>query len=103
MSTFSHLNAGGEANMVDVSDKDVTKREATAEGFLYVSEDVIRQISESKIAKGDVFAVARVAGIQGAKRCADLIPLCSAPALLSEKRSLACSTRSINAFSVMPG
>ena len=76
MSTFSHLNAGGEANMVDVSDKDVTKREATAEGFLYVSEDVIRQISEAKIAKGDVFAVARVAGIQGAKRCADLIPLC---------------------------
>jgi len=59
MSTFSHLNAGGEANMVDVSDKDVTKREATAEGFLYVSEDVIRQISESKIAKGDVFATLR--------------------------------------------
>ena len=81
MSTFSHLNAGGEANMVDVSDKDVTKREATAEGFLYVSEDVIRQISESKIAKGDVFAVARVAGIQGAKRCADLIPLCHPLAL----------------------
>ena len=57
MSTFSHLNAGGEANMVDVSDKDVTKREATAEGFLYVSEDVIRQISESKIAKRCSFAV----------------------------------------------
>ena len=81
MSTFSHLNAGGEANMVDVSDKSVTKREATAEGFLYVSEDVIRQISEAKIAKGDVFAVARVAGIQGAKRCADLIPLCHPLAL----------------------
>lgn len=81
MSTFSHLNAGGEANMVDVSDKDVTKREATAEGFLYVSEDVITQISEAKIAKGDVFAVARVAGIQGAKRCSDLIPLCHPLAL----------------------
>ncbi len=62
-------------------DKDVTKREATAEGFLHVSEDVIRQISEAKIAKGDVFAVARVAGIQGAKRCADLIPLCHPLAL----------------------
>lgn len=81
MSTFSHLNAGGEANMVDVSDKDVTKREATAEGYLYVSDDVITQISEAKIAKGDVFAVARVAGIQGAKRCSDLIPLCHPLAL----------------------
>ena len=56
MSTFSHLNAGGEANMVDVSDKDVTKREATAEGFLYVSEDVIRQISESKTDTDSWFA-----------------------------------------------
>lgn len=81
MSTFSHLNAGGEANMVDVSDKDVTKREATAEGYLYVNDDVITQISEAKIAKGDVFAVARVAGIQGAKRCSDLIPLCHPLAL----------------------
>ena len=60
--------------MVDVSDKDVTAR-SHSRRFLYVSEDVIRQISESKIAKGDVFAVARVAGIQGAKRCADLILL----------------------------
>ena len=67
--------------MVDVSDKDVTKREATAEGYLYVNDDVITQISEAKIAKGDVFAVARVAGIQGAKRCSDLIPLCHPLAL----------------------
>ncbi len=67
--------------MVDVSDKDVTKREATAEGYLYVSDNVITQISEAKIAKGDVFAVARVAGIQGAKRCSDLIPLCHPLAL----------------------
>lgn len=81
MSTFSHLNAGGEANMVDVSDKSITKREATAEGYLYTSASVIEQISDAKIAKGDVFAVARVAGIQGAKRCADLIPLCHPLAL----------------------
>ncbi|MEM7420578.1 MAG: cyclic pyranopterin monophosphate synthase MoaC [Pseudomonadota bacterium] len=81
MSTFSHLNAGGEANMVDVSDKAVTQREATAEGYLYVNASVITQISEAKIAKGDVFAVARVAGIQGAKRCSDLIPLCHPLAL----------------------
>ncbi|GFD89573.1 cyclic pyranopterin monophosphate synthase accessory protein [Tenacibaculum sp. KUL152] len=81
MSTFSHLNAGGEANMVDVSDKAVTQREATAEGYLYVNASVITQISEATIAKGDVFAVARVAGIQGAKRCSDLIPLCHPLAL----------------------
>ncbi len=76
MSQFSHLNTQGEANMVDVSDKVDTKREATAQGFIYVSDAVIAQISDATIAKGDVFAVARVAGIQGAKRCSDLIPLC---------------------------
>ncbi|WP_421134428.1 cyclic pyranopterin monophosphate synthase MoaC [Alteromonas sp. A079] len=81
MSTFSHLNVGGEANMVDVSDKAVTVREATAQGYLYVDSAVISQISEEKIAKGDVFAVARIAGIQGAKRCSDLIPLCHPLAL----------------------
>ena len=81
MSTFSHLNAGGEANMVDVSNKAVTQREAIAEGYIYVSPSVIEQISEATIAKGDVFAVARIAGIQGAKRCSDLIPLCHPLAL----------------------
>ena len=67
--------------MVDVSDKAVTVREATAQGYLYVDSAVIVQISEEKIAKGDVFAVARIAGIQGAKRCSDLIPLCHPLAL----------------------
>jgi len=81
MSTFSHLNAGGEANMVDVSYKAVTQREAIAEGYVYVSPSVIEQISDATIAKGDVFAVARIAGIQGAKRCSDLIPLCHPLAL----------------------
>lgn len=81
MSQFSHLNTQGEANMVDVSDKVDTKREATAQGFIYVSDAVIAQISDATIAKGDVFAVSRVAGIQGAKRCSDLIPLCHPLAL----------------------
>lgn len=67
--------------MVDVSDKAVTVREATAQGYLYVDSAVIVQISEEKIAKGDVFAVARIAGIQGAKRCSELIPLCHPLAL----------------------
>jgi len=81
MSTFSHLNTGGEANMVDVSEKATIVRQATAEGYLYTNASVLTQISDAKIAKGDVFAVARVAGIQGAKRCADLIPLCHPLAL----------------------
>lgn len=81
MASFSHLNAGGEANMVDVSDKAITVREATAHGYLYANAEVITQISNATIAKGDVFAVARIAGIQGAKRCADLIPLCHPLAL----------------------
>ncbi|OFC70873.1 cyclic pyranopterin monophosphate synthase MoaC [Alteromonas confluentis] len=81
MAGFSHLNASGEANMVDVSDKQETRREAMAEGFLHVSDEVITAISDHKVMKGDVFAVARVAGIQGAKRCADLIPLCHPLAL----------------------
>ncbi|RDV24474.1 cyclic pyranopterin monophosphate synthase MoaC [Alteromonas aestuariivivens] len=81
MTGFSHLNAQGEANMVDVSDKAVTQRQAIAEGYLYASEAVLEGISTQSMAKGDVFAVARVAGIQGAKRCADLIPLCHPLAL----------------------
>ncbi|QPG06770.1 cyclic pyranopterin monophosphate synthase MoaC [Salinimonas marina] len=81
MSQLSHLNQQGEANMVDVSDKPVTTREATAQGFLVVSQEVIEAISDARIAKGDVFAVARIAGIQGAKRCSDLIPLCHPLAL----------------------
>lgn len=81
MGQFSHLNQQGEANMVDVSGKPVTTREATAEGFLVASREVIEAISEARIAKGDVFAVARIAGIQGAKRCSDLIPLCHPLAL----------------------
>ncbi|GGW89678.1 cyclic pyranopterin monophosphate synthase MoaC [Alteromonas halophila] len=81
MADFSHLDEKGNANMVDVSGKDVTMREATAEGYLVVSADVLKKISEGHVAKGDVYAVARVAGIQGAKRCAELIPLCHPLAL----------------------
>ena len=76
MTSFSHLNEQGEANMVDVSDKRDTHRVALAEGYIKVSEAVLSAISSEAVMKGDVFAVARVAGIQGAKRCSDLIPLC---------------------------
>ncbi|MEW6998471.1 cyclic pyranopterin monophosphate synthase MoaC [Colwelliaceae bacterium BS250] len=83
MNDLTHLNAKGEANMVDVSDKAVTTRTAWAEGFIKMSEQTLALISSGKHAKGDVFAVARIAGIQAAKKCSDLIPLCH-PLMLSK-------------------
>lgn len=83
MNDLTHLNAKGEANMVDVSDKAVTTRTAWAEGFIKMSAQTLALISSGKHAKGDVFAVARIAGIQAAKKCSDLIPLCH-PLMLSK-------------------
>jgi len=76
MNELTHLNQQGEANMVDVSAKDTTIRVARAQALITMSEATLQLISEGKHAKGDVFAVARIAGIQGAKKCSDLIPLC---------------------------
>jgi cyclic pyranopterin monophosphate synthase len=73
---FSHLDSQGHARMVDVSHKPVQHRKAVASGCLDCSPDTIRALREQALPKGDVLAVARVAGIQGAKRTADLIPLC---------------------------
>ncbi|MGD8829973.1 MAG: cyclic pyranopterin monophosphate synthase MoaC [Pseudomonadales bacterium] len=73
---LSHLNEKGEANMVDVSAKSETRRRAVASAVLRMRPETRRQILDAGVPKGDVLAVARVAGIQGAKRCADLIPLC---------------------------
>jgi cyclic pyranopterin monophosphate synthase len=76
MNRLSHINEAGEANMVDVSGKAQTRRTAVAEGRVRMGAATLHQIVEHGVAKGDVLAVARVAGIQGAKRCSDLIPLC---------------------------
>ncbi|PIP80523.1 MAG: cyclic pyranopterin monophosphate synthase MoaC [Gammaproteobacteria bacterium CG22_combo_CG10-13_8_21_14_all_40_8] len=73
---LSHVDGNGQANMVDVSDKAITKREARAEVFLRLRPETIAHIQENRSKKGDVLAVARIAGIQAAKKCADLIPLC---------------------------
>lgn len=78
---LSHLNAQGEANMVDVSGKDETRRVAVASARLNMAPETLAEIIQAGVPKGDVLAVARVAGIQGAKRCADLIPLCHPLAL----------------------
>jgi len=76
MAKLTHVNEAGEANMVDVSGKTETHRTAVANGLVRMAPETLREIMDNAIAKGDVLAVARVAGIQGAKRCADLIPLC---------------------------
>jgi cyclic pyranopterin phosphate synthase len=76
MTRLTHLNESGEANMVDVSAKPDTRRVAIATGRVRMSPETLREILDGGVPKGDVLAVARIAGIQGAKRCADLIPLC---------------------------
>lgn len=80
--SLSHLNAAGEAHMVDVGGKAVTQRTATAESFVSMSPQTLALIQSGGHKKGDVFAVARVAGIQAVKKCSDLIPLCH-PLLLT--------------------
>lgn len=73
---LSHFDDQGRAHMVDVSDKPVTARIAVAEGHITMSPDTLALVTEGRAAKGDVLGTARLAGIMGAKRCADLIPLC---------------------------
>lgn len=75
-SEFTHLDDRGAARMVDVSAKDVTVRTATASGRVRVSSEVIGLLRGDGVPKGDALAVARIAGIQAAKRTPDLVPLC---------------------------
>jgi cyclic pyranopterin phosphate synthase len=73
---LSHLNERGEARMVDVSEKAVTSRTAVAEGFVVMAPETLDMILEGSAPKGDVLATARLAGIMGAKKTSELIPLC---------------------------
>ena len=73
---LTHFDAQGHAHMVDVSDKEVTARVAVAEGQVRMARATFDLIAEGRAKKGDVLSVARLAGIMGAKRTADLIPLC---------------------------
>lgn len=76
MPDLTHIRADGTAAMVDVSEKPVVRREATARGFIRLRAETVIAISEGSLPKGDVLAVARIAGIQAAKQTANLIPLC---------------------------
>jgi cyclic pyranopterin phosphate synthase len=73
---LTHINANGEANMVDVSEKKITTRIARAEAYINMTPETLTMIMEGDHHKGDVFAVARIAGIQAAKQTSHLIPLC---------------------------
>lgn len=73
---FTHVDSTGAARMVDVSGKDVSVREATATGAVLVSAEVVGLLRGAGVPKGDALAVARIAGIQAAKRTPDLVPLC---------------------------
>ncbi|CAM2141041.1 cyclic pyranopterin monophosphate synthase [Pararobbsia alpina] len=81
MSGLTHFDAAGRAHMVDVGDKDMTRRVAVARGSIRMQPETLDVIREGRASKGDVIGIARIAAIQGAKRTADLIPLCHPLAL----------------------
>ncbi len=82
MAEFTHFNESGRARMVDISAKDSTERLATAQARVFLLPETLEKIQRGKIAKGDVLAVAQVAGVIGAKKTPDLIPMCH-PILLT--------------------
>jgi len=90
MAEFTHIDADGNAVMVDVSDKSDTERLATAKGSVLMQPQTLTKIMAGGLKKGDVLGVAQLAGIMGAKRTPDLIPLCHPLALTSVKVELSC-------------
>jgi len=91
MSKLTHFDADGKAAMVDVSDKDITERSATAAGSVHVTPETMALIAAGDMKKGDVLGVARLAGIMAAKRTPDLIPLCHPLALSAVAVDLECN------------
>ncbi len=73
---LNHFNQRGEAHMVDVGGKNITQRQAVAEGFIQMQAETLQRIIQGDHKKGDVLSVARIAGVMAAKKTADLIPLC---------------------------
>ena len=74
--SLTHINDRGEMNIVDISNKVETKREALAEGYINLNKEILEKIKNEKIQKGDIFAAARFSAINGAKKTSELIPLC---------------------------
>ena len=92
MATLTHFDSDGNAVMVDVSAKDETERVATAAGAVVMQPETVQLIADGGVKKGDVLSVARLAGIMGAKKTPDLIPLCHPLALSSVKVELSINT-----------
>lgn len=90
-SPLTHFDAKGDAHMVDVSEKDVTSRTATARGAVLMAPETLALVVEGRAKKGDVLAVARLAGIMAAKKTADLVPLCHPLALSKVSVELAAN------------
>ncbi len=90
MAKLTHIGDDGEARMVDVSDKDITDRTATALGTVLMAPETLKLIIDGTVKKGDVISVARLAGIMAAKRTSDLIPLCHPLALNKVDVDLTC-------------
>ena len=90
MAELTHFDAEGKARMVDVTEKEVTERRATARASVLMKPETLRLIESGGVKKGDVLGVARLAGIMAAKRTADLIPLCHPLALTGVDLTLTC-------------
>ena len=90
MAKLTHIDDDGNAVMVDVSGKDRTERTATAAGSVYMMPETLKLIMDGGVKKGDVLTVAQLAGIMGAKKTSDLIPLCHPLELSSVKVELTC-------------
>ena len=76
MDRLTHFNESGRAHMVEVGDKDITKRTAIARGKIVMGNEILQRIKDGQIEKGDVLSVAQVGGIMGAKKTSELIPMC---------------------------
>jgi len=87
---FTHIDEDGNAVMVDVSEKNITERTATAKGSVIMLPETLARIMDGTMKKGDVLSVAQLAGIMGAKKTPELIPLCHPLALTSVKVELSC-------------
>ncbi|WP_160061389.1 cyclic pyranopterin monophosphate synthase MoaC [Psychromonas sp. L1A2] len=90
--TFTHINQDGKANMVDVTAKEVTVRQAIAEAYVDMSAETLALIVNGQHHKGDVFATARIAGIMAAKKTSDIIPLCHPLALTKVEVNITAET-----------
>lgn len=90
MTDFTHIDKDGNARMVDVGEKSITQRSATAKGSVIMAAETLQKITDRGFKKGDVLSVAQLAGIMGAKRTPDLIPLCHPLMLTSVKVHLTC-------------